>query len=226
VGQSHHFSLFGVGGISGIDAEDTDPNDNKFIVGRFHGRFDLGVVGLNHIWQINDDMYVRTALATTTTGNRFSYAIPDEGQSFYEIEVGEIRKSNLVGTAVYNYKVNAKNKMETGVIVTRMNFDMYASEWDFDADELVNHLSDDGSADMMQAFVAWKHRFNDAVTWVNGLHYLRFALNGNYSVEPRSALKWQLSEKHSLNAGVGLHSKLEPVSTYLAKIDDGSGQGL
>jgi hypothetical protein len=59
---------------------------------------------------------------------------------------------------------------------------------------------------------------------INGLHYLQFALNNNYSIEPRMALKWQFSEKQSFNAGVGLHSKLEGVSTYLAKryADDGT----
>lgn len=223
VGDRHHLSWFGLWGKSGIDSEDTSEEDEDLIVGKFGGRFNVGVVGMNHIFQVSDDAYLRTTVSANTTGSTFLYAIPDENQSFYDVEDGEISKTNMIATSVYNHKISAKNKVEAGFIYTRMGFDMHVGEWDFERDAMFNVLSDDGYAGTLQAFASWKHRVNDDLTFVNGLHYLRFLLNGNQSVEPRSSLKWRLSEKHALSAGVGLHSKVDALSTYLAKQYDEVG---
>ncbi len=224
--KRHLFSWFGLGGTSGIDTEDTDEEDENVIVGKFGGRFKLGVLGMNHIYQINDDMFVRTSIAATSTGNTFNYAIPDDNDQFYAIEVGDITKTNLIATTAYNYKINAKHKIESGVILTRTSFGMSADEWDFERDELINELSDDGDAGVVQAFASWKYRVREDLTLVNGVHYLHFALNNNVSIEPRSALKWELSDKHAVTAGVGVHSKLEGLSTYLGKQVDEAGAYL
>lgn len=223
VNNHHSFSLFGLGGMSGIDTEETDENDEDLITGKFNGKNKVGVLGLSHNWQLNEDMYLKTSLAATGTDNAFKYSIPDEDGQFYTIENGNIGKSSLIATSTFNYKVNAKNKIESGIILTRLNFNMNVDEWDFDRDELVNQLSDNGHASTFQAFASWKYRITDDLTMINGLHFLQFALNSNHSIEPRVALKWQSTERQSFNLGVGLHSKLEGVSTYLAKSYDENG---
>jgi len=43
-----------------------------------------------------------------------------------------------------------------------------------------------------------------------------FALNDKQSFEPRLGAKWGFAPKHYLTAGAGLHSKLEPIATYIA----------
>jgi hypothetical protein len=224
VNAKHNFALFGLGGISAIDTEDTDSEDEDHIIGKFSGKHKLGVLGLSHTFQINDDMYIKSSLAGTGSDDSFHYAIPNEADEFYTIEDGTISKSSLIAASTFNYKLNAKNKIESGIIYTRLNFNMDADEWDFEKDKLVNELSEKGSATTFQAFASWKYRINEELSMINGLHYIQFALNNNFSIEPRLALKWQFSEKQSFNTGIGLHSKLEGVSTYLAKqySDDGT----
>ena len=224
VNNKHNFSLFGLGGLSGIDTEDKDEEDENVIIGKFNGRNKMGVLGLSHTYQINDDMYLKSSLAGTGTDNVYKYAIPNNTDQFYDIENGSISKSSLIAATTFNYKLNAKHKIESGLIFTTLNFNMRSDEWDFEKDELVNELSEKGSSATVQAFASWKYRVSEKLTMINGLHYLQFALNNNHSIEPRVALKWQFSDKQSFNAGVGLHSKLEGVSTYLAKryADDGT----
>jgi hypothetical protein len=221
--KKHYFSLFGLGGMSGIDTEETDEADENLITGKFNGSNKLGVIGLSHIWQMNDDMYLRSSLAGTGTESEFQFASPNETDIFYTIENGAIGKASTIGTTTFNYKINPKNKIETGLIFTRLQFNMRVDEWDFDQDQLLNELSDEGSSSTLQAFTSWKYRLNDDVTLITGLHYLRFSLNGNHSIEPRVALKWQTTDRASFNLGAGLHSKLEGVSTYLAKRHEENG---
>lgn len=214
--NKHIFSLFGLGGLSSIDTEEEDGEGDE-ITGKFNGKNKLGVFGLSHTWQLNDDMYLRSSLAATGTDNAFQFAIPDATEAFYTIEKGNLAKSQYIATTTFNYKVSARHKFETGLIFTRLNFDMNAYEWDFERDELVNELSENGSSSTVQAFATWKYRLNESLTMVSGVHYLQFALNSNFSIEPRLAMKWQMNGTQSFNLGVGLHSKLDGISTYLAK---------
>jgi hypothetical protein len=224
VNNKHSFSLFGLGGLSGIDTEEKDEEDDNIITGKFNGKNKMGVLGLTHTYQLNDDMYLKSALAGTGSDNAYNFAIPDDDGQFYAIEKGNIGKSSLIATTTFNYKLSARHKVESGLIFTRLSFNMDANEWDFERNRMMNELSDKGSASTLQAYASWKYRISDALTMINGLHYLQFMLNNNNSIEPRVALKWQFSEKQSINIGAGLHSKLEGVSTYLAKqyADDGT----
>jgi hypothetical protein len=224
VNNKHFFSLFGLGGLSGIDTEETDEYDENIITGKFNGRNKMGVLGLSHTYQVNDDMFLKTSLAGTGSGNEYRYAVPDENEQFYDLENGSISKSSLIATTTFNYKLNARHKIETGLIFTNLSFNMRSDEWDFERDAMFTELSENGSSSTVQAFASWKNRVTENITFISGLHYLHFTLNNNYSIEPRVAMKWQVNEKQAFNIGVGLHSKLEGVSTYLAKnyADDGT----
>jgi hypothetical protein len=217
IANNQSLSIFGLGGMSGIDTQERDENNEDLITGKFSGRNKLGVGGIVHMLQMNDDMYLRTSAAATGTDNAFKFAIPNDAGTFYTINDGKISKSSLIATTTFNYKVNAKNKIESGIILTRMNFTMNVDEWDFDQDQLMNQLSEKGHASTFQAFASWKYRVTEDLTLINGLHYLKFALNGSHSIEPRAAVKWQVTENASFNIGAGIHSKLEGVSTYLAQ---------
>lgn len=224
INQKHHLSLFGLGGMSGIDIEEPDEEDEDIIISKFNGRNKMGVIGLSHIFQMNDDMYLKSSLAASGTDNVYQYSIPDDDGQFYFIEKGSITKSSLIATTTFNYKLNARHKIESGLIFTRLNYNMTSDEWDFDLDQMLNELSEKDHTNTLQAFASWKYRVNDKVTLVNGLHYIQLALNNNFSIEPRLALKWQSSERQSFTIGAGLHSKVEGVSTYEAKhwADDGT----
>ncbi len=223
VNGKHLFSVFGLGGLSGIDTEDKDENDENVIIGKFSGKNKMGVLGLSHMYQINENMFLKSSLAATGSDNTYSYEIPDEDDQFYDVENGSISKSSLIATSTFNYKLSAKHKIESGIILTRLNFNMHSDEWDFDRDEMMNELFENGSATTFQSFASWKYRLTDELTMISGVHYLQFALNNKQSVEPRLAIQWQTNERQSFNVGVGLHSKLEGVSTYLAKNYDENG---
>lgn len=213
-GNRHSFSMFGLGGLSGIDSEE---EEDDVVYGKYKGRYKVGVIGLTHTFQINKAMYLESTLAATGSSNAYNYRIPDDEQNFYTIEDGEISKSSLIAASTFNYKLNARHKIESGIILTELRYNMQADEWNFDNDVLANELMDQGRSSAFQAFTSWKYRISDEFTMVNGLHYLQFALNNNYSIEPRVAMKWQFTERESLDAAFGLHSSLEGMSTYMAR---------
>ncbi|RAW00594.1 TonB-dependent receptor [Pseudochryseolinea flava] len=216
-GGKHNFSIFGLGGVSSIDEEDKDEEDENTIISKANVTNRLGIAGITHTYQLNDNIYIRSALAGTGTSFEFDEQIPTVDQVFNTTSIGKFTKSSLIGTTAFNYKLNAKHKIETGVIFTRNSFNMKSDDWNYDEDQLINELDEDGSSTMFQAYASWKYRATEKMTFISGLHYLHFALNDNYSVEPRVAMHWQFKERQAFTVGFGLHSKLDGVATYLAK---------
>lgn len=221
VNRNHFISVFGLGGISSIDAEWEDSG-----IPLERGQFgtDMGTVGLSHTFLMNNQSYLKTTFSGTATVMKGFYEFPEEGaDDYYLVEEEQFQKTNLRIASTYNHKFNAKHKMETGFIYSRLGFDMFTNSRNFDLDRMELIMEDEGTSDAIQAFTSWKYRVNEAVTMVSGLHFLHFALNGSSSIEPRAALNWQTSPRGTFSLGVGVHSRLESVSTYLATYYDEDG---
>jgi hypothetical protein len=75
-----------------------------------------------------------------------------------------------------------------------------------------------GITGTLQAFTNWQFRISNSLIMNTGIHFLQFYLNNHYSIEPRVGLLWNLSEKHALSAGLGIHSKLESMTIYKASM--------
>lgn len=224
-GQNHSFSMFGLGGLSSITSEETDEEDEDFITGKGVMKAKMGVVGLNHTYLINQNAYLRNAISISGTDLYTDWNLPeDDGGNFYRVIDNDFQKSALTFQSAFNYKFNAKNKIEVGAIYRDLGFDMGAHEWNFDFDRLDQILTDKGNTSSVQGFASWKHRATEDLTFISGLHYIRLGLNGKQSIEPRMAMQWKASERNSFTAGFGLHSRLESPATYLAKNfrEDGS----
>ncbi len=214
INKRHYLSVFGLGGLSSIGGDQED--DNGVVAYRFDYTGGLGVVGLTHNYLINDRMFVRSTVSVDASTNTYEDNIPD-GDDFQRIEENDINKAALRLTSAWNYKINARHKLEIGGIYSRERFDMEAKSLNFETDVLETTLSDKGSADIYQAYASWRMRPNDDLTMTTGLHYLHFGFNDNYSVEPRFGLRWDFADDQAFTAGMGLHSKIESISIYLGR---------
>jgi len=203
------FNLFGVGGISNINEGDTSYT-NDFATG-------MGVIGLGHTYFLNKNTYIRTVLAVTGSSNKWKYNEPDTSDTFILKAREDFVYVNGRAAVTLNKKLDARNAMQLGLIYSRLTYDLESANYDNDLDRLVVDINDKGATDQLQGFLSWKYRVNDKLTIYPGVHYLRLFLNDNYSIEPRLGLKWQVAPNQSVNAGVGMHSKVETISNYLAQ---------
>lgn len=203
------FSLFGLGGISHIfETEEyrqgvTEKTD-------YSSR--LGVIGLNHTYSFNDNNYLKTSLSMT--GNGSGYDEDEQIDSAVHNNKGHWYKTCFTASTALSNKLNSKNRIVSGVTYAYYNYDLFESEWDSDLSRQVEYINTKKGAGLVQAYTLWKYRLNNNVTFVNGVHFLNFLLNKKFSIEPRAALKWQINNKHSLNFGFGVHSKIESIIAY------------
>ncbi|MBL4623925.1 MAG: TonB-dependent receptor [Flavobacteriales bacterium] len=75
----------------------------------------------------------------------------------------------------------------------------------------------------LRNFISWKHRVNDEVSIVSGIHNMNVLFNNESTLEPRLAVNWQLNSLNSIFAGYGMHSKMESVHNYFAQVEQSDG---
>lgn len=222
INSSHIISAFGLGGISSITAE-TKFEDEDEVLGKSVFGADMGVMGITHSYLINDRSFLKSSVAVSGTRLESTDDLPDENDGFYNAQNSDFKKSAIRFATTFNHKFSAKYKLEIGGIYTRLGYNLVENSWNFERDRMETVLNDEDNSYTMQAFANWKYRITKDLTLSSGMHYMHFGLNGAYSVEPRAALKWAVTERQSFTLGFGLHSKVESLAVYLGKQEAADG---
>jgi hypothetical protein len=221
-GKAGVFSIFGLGGIN--DVTETAEADS----GKWAGWWDgvnytekqwMGVAGISHRLLLSEKTYLKTVVSAGTDNYRDEYfkLDPEKGYEGDLFDKTHFDTQTLRASMMLNHKANARNTFRTGAIYTRYFFKYRYDNKDIDENIWTNYVASEGNSGLFQAYFQWKHRFDDRWTLNTGAHFTRFDLNGNYSIEPRTSIRFQINPRQSISAAAGLHSKLEPIGLYFSE---------
>ncbi len=211
------FQIFGIGGLSTISYKDEDWKESFSA--------DLGVIGLNHLYSISDNTYIKTTLSFTGTKSYWRYHELEGEESYWDFKGGEdFNYMTYSASLQLSHKFSAKHTLKTGITGKILSYDLTMDDYDWDIERINRTLDDQGYSELLQGFVNWKYRPVSSLTFNTGVHLKYLNLNGNYAVEPRIGARWQITPRHAISAGYGLHSKTDKISIYLMRqpMDDGS----
>ena len=217
-------SIFGIGGLSNINLV-SNPDDSS---GGAHTSdvlqgtkvsygSDMAVAGLSHIYFLDNTTRIKTNI--TVSGSRSINMVDtiranNIYEDFYNDEYVEIKYSF---SSQLKKKYNAKNTINFGISYDIFDVSYFDEYYEIEIDDYINLTNTKGSLGLARAFGQWQHKLSDLLVLYNGLHFQSFSLNNDISVEPRTSIKWQFSEKQSLNLGYGLHSQLQPRINYFTE---------
>ncbi len=211
-----YFSLVGLWGNSSIFQDET-VEDTEEIFQKNDVNAGLAFVGLKHNYIMNDNVYIQSYASYSGSNSGIkSLSIDDETNSFYTSLNSKFTNSTYRLSTLFNAKINNRNTVKTGVIYSLMDYNMDVDRNDIKHTQLSYVFNDEGNTSMIQAYATWKYRILKDLTMVSGVHYTQLMLNNNFSVDPRIGLKWQMNPKQYISLGAGLHSKVEPISVYMA----------
>lgn len=221
------FALFGLGGRNNATFhpkadsttwESEDENEG------FSERQRVGTIGLSHRYMLSDRSYLKTVFATSYEGYKTDEYYLDLENNYQEIFEGKASFNNVNYrlTSSYTNKLNARNTVRTGFILSHMDFDFVAQF--LDDDTLRTYIDKAGNSQLAQAYAHWKHRFNDQLTLNSGFHYTHFLLNDAFSIEPRFSLEWKMAPGRSISAAAGIHSRPEHIAFYFVEETIGDEQ--
>jgi len=211
------FQVFGIGGLSNIYFEEEDWKETFSA--------DMGVLGLNHLYSLSNNTYLKTTLSVTGTRSYWKYHEVEEGESYWDLRGEEEFRYLTYSTGLHlTHKFSAKHTLKAGLTGKILSYNLSMDDYNHDSETLDRTLDDKGTSELVQGYVNWKYRPFSSLTFNTGMHYKYFNLNGNYSLEPRIGGRWQITPRQAITAGYGLHSKTDNISIYLMREpqDDGS----
>ena len=224
------FSIFGLGGnnIYKVNADERlEDNFDETVADNTNDIFEnsLGIGGINHRYLFkNNKTYINTTLGFSgqlSSGRSDSVSTVNEGLTeYYRAD------NNKYRFTLHSYlktKFNSKNTLKTGIIAEQQSFELKEQLYDPAVGAMYAYKDADGSAELLQAYTQWQHKFNDDLVLNTGVHYQRFMLNDAQAIEPRAGLRWNFRGNQSLNAGYGLHSQLQILPTYFVATQTPNG---
>jgi hypothetical protein len=217
------FSMFFMGGNSNADFLGNDVDTSKVdFFGRIdqnqYAKFETYIGGLTYEQLLGTKTNLRFTLAGSSAGQRFNMdsldlSVPE--RTLYAKQNVRFINRKYSAIALLTHKFNARNSLVAGANYDLMDVDFY-NRFVFVSTpfELVNVQKQAGLA---QGFAQWKHRFNSRLSLNTGLHTQYFSQNNQTVVEPRIGARWLLTEKSSINLGVGVHHQMPVLYNYFVQ---------
>jgi hypothetical protein len=122
---------------------------------------------------------------------------------------------NVRLNATYVYKWNASLTAKFGINISQLSFELKDDRWD--GKKIVNYLNESNSTYYVQQFGQIIKKWTPAFQTTFGLHAYQFELNQSKAIEPRMAISIDNHSGGRFGVGIGWHSRIEPISTYLFK---------
>lgn len=227
-GKLGTFGIFGFGGIS-FQTTTAKKDSMKWAEDNFtrlNTNFysNTGAIGITNTKLFNNQSYLKTALVFSGVKNGyFEEKMQNDLSTLTKENEQYYTQSKVTLSTTYTKKINARSNVRTGFIINQLGYNMMLKD-KADTTVLLTRIDVKGSTQTLQAFFQWNYKLNSRLTTNIGMHYFHLLLNNSTSVEPRASLKYELSAKHNITFGYGLHSQLQPLGIYFAQqpFPDGS----
>jgi hypothetical protein len=218
------FSFFGFGGLSSQNriALNDAYNFNENVSTRY-GTLDLsntGSTGLMHSMNIGKKMILKSTFSLNGKNYR------EEDNNYNKINgplivtrKNQFQETNAILSITATHKLSKKLLLKFGFNTNGKNF--YLKQREVVRNVLKDKVKEDGNTSLSQYFVQWKWDPSNKIRFQAGLHGQYFALNHSAMLEPRMGVRVQTGRKQYFSLGYGLHSQIQPLGDYFARIKVG-----
>ena len=189
-----------------------DTEDEKLTT-KDYSNSNMGAFGLSYKLPFKKG-HLSTVLALTTESANVS-KIENISNAWKTTRDQLYRYPNIRLNATYVYKWNASLSAKFGINVSQLSFELNDDRWD--GKKIVNYLNESNSTYYVQQFGQIIKKWTPAFQTTFGLHAYQFELNQSKGIEPRMAISIENKSGGRFSVGIGWHSRIEPISTYLFK---------
>lgn len=221
------FSVFGLAGTSSIELLESTIDKDK-INGGFgedlRNGTQMAVLGLSHLYFLNDKSYIKSSLAGTFQREWSTISKLDQNNEhpdyFYG---GSFLQTKAIARVVYNNKINAQFSLKAG-LTGNYYFAKFLDSVDIDPFGFVNVRDFEGHAGLTQVFLQGKYKITPFLSAVAGLYSQWLIHNNSLSLEPRAALQIEASKSTRFTLAYGRHSQAQPFPIYFTQSRIGQDQ--
>ncbi len=227
--RAGNFSLFGFGGLSDqtqFAQKDSSKWTEDYL--RYDQRYfsNTGAAGVKHSIILGQDTYLQSAVVLSGNNQGYSEDRLDRNYAAQFSYLQSYLNRKVTVSSILNHKFNARHSIRSGMYLNKYFFNLNQRYLDSETNKIEEPIDSDSKATTVQAFSQWNFRITEKMTFNYGLHMLYLLNNGDVSLEPRTSLKYDLTEQQSLSLGYGLHSQMQPIGVYEARVKQVDGSWL
>ncbi len=223
-------TVFGMGGLSEENYQPVKNPDERdlSIANNSEDRVrpaNMTAIGVTNTYRVNNRGYLKTVAAIMASDIQVMNDTLSLTNERYRYETQKFIDKRLAVSMTYNQKISDNLVFKTGLIGNFIDFDF------FKATRLRTNISDisqiqtnttvngTGKTQTYQHYSQFsliqnKWRLNA------GYHYLRLAVNGKQSLEPRASVQFVPQANQRISFSYGIHSQIPPLMNYFSQNED------
>ena len=219
--------VFSIWGLASDDSDDFKAEQDSSLWEMVDDRMDgtltqqIGGLGLNHRYLFQKNAWLNTSLAVTGDYMKYKGGILGYDLNRYDNEYIHVRNYKYTFTSVFNRKFSAKHANRTGFIVDNMHYNTVLKHAPVYDQGLIEVADEKGASNIIQVFSQSKFSITGHLRLNAGLRGHYFDLNHELVIEPRLGLTYDIGKEQSVSLAYGKHSRLEPLTIYFARVNDG-----
>ncbi len=222
-------SLFGFSGTSAIDflGKDVDSNNVALYGGDPYSdernKFGATMTGLSYKYHLSDKTFSTLTVGYSGSMQRYQEdSLSKADYTPFPRGFGKLTNDKVSLVWSLTHKVNARNNIQTGVTYDKVGYNLLNKEIYPDGNEDI-YIDRGGSYGLAQSYVQWKHRFNNKLSSVTGVHAQYLSLNNTYAAEPRASMRYVLGKGQAIGIGYGMHHQTQNIYTYFVQTNTANG---
>ncbi|MEO5642258.1 MAG: TonB-dependent receptor, partial [Bacteroidia bacterium] len=227
-----NLSVFGVGGLSKIDiivSEYEEYSDELYGVDNRDQYFKsgMGVAGVVYMKPVNEKTFFRVVVAGSSRFSSSQHNLVWRDTSFtldsITAKMGyRNTEQKISANFSVTHKISIKTSFKAGMMNELVINDLKDSIHSEVTNRFYNRQDYHGNAVLIQPYFQVKYKPSDRMTINYGVHTQYFSQSKSFSIEPRAGARWSMTDKQSLNLGIGFHSQTLPAYIYYTHLPDSS----
>jgi hypothetical protein len=204
--KSGTFTLWGIAGANNTEDIKTTTSDftnSQVVVG-----------GLSHKLPVKSG-HIKTVLAYMTESTEIiqeTRSVTTREQT-YQYPTWRLN-------SYYLHRFNSTAQLKIGVNMSQLGYNLYEFR-----NKLI-YLNDKDKTFYWQQYIQFHKKWTSQLSMTAGIHRFEFELNKAQGWEPRMSVLWETKSGGRLGLGLGVHSRLDPLSLYFYKRYTGSTSRL
>ncbi len=226
--KAGNFGVFGFGGLSSAvyEAEQDTTIWIEEPDRQYEGTFasNTGMIGVWHKGRVGQNGFIKTNLAFSGVANIDFQDSLDHSFNMHREYDDKFIQSRYTASTVYTQKLSSKINFKTGIVFNQIGFKF--TQRDLESGVVASRIDEKGVTNTLQGYFQMTYRFTEKLTLNAGGHYLHLFLNNTNSLEPRAALSYKVTPRQSISLGYGMHSQIQPLGSYFARVENAQGEIL
>jgi hypothetical protein len=204
--KSGTFTLWGIAGANNTEDIKTTTSDftnSQVVVG-----------GLSHKLPVKSG-HIKTVLAYMTESTEIiqeTRSVTTREQT-YQYPTWRLN-------SYYLHRFSSTAQLKIGVNMSQLGYNLYEFR-----NKLI-YLNDKDKTFYWQQYIQFHKKWTSQLSMTAGIHRFEFELNKAQGWEPRMSVLWETKSGGRLGLGLGVHSRLDPLSLYFYKRYTGSTSRL